>query len=324
MTLTRRKLFIFLAVIFYCQLVSAQQSVNVGQYYFDPYQINPAYAGLDRSLSITAAYRNQWNGLNRNPRYIYLGTHIPLYVLKGAAGLEASNESRGDLNFTYFSGSYNYVFVNQVGLFSAGMRIGIKNVSINGSNLITPEGIYTGGSTVHNDPVLSATQENGISPYFELGLMYVKNNIKIGLDMSQFESSVTTVGETAYQNKTHFNIFFQYKYDLTQSLSLLPSTLIKYDLRNIQTDLNLILSINGNIFGGIGMRGFDKHSLDAVNAMIGMKLNKNYRISYQYETGISELKRVNEGTHELVLNYNLNKAIASGIPPKAIYNPRDL
>ena len=65
-----------------------QQLPHISQWMFNPYFINPAYGGMDYSVSITAMNRNQWVGLEGAPRTTYLGGHMPMNILNGAVGAE--------------------------------------------------------------------------------------------------------------------------------------------------------------------------------------------------------------------------------------------
>jgi type IX secretion system PorP/SprF family membrane protein len=255
---------------------------------------------------------------------VYIGAHIPMYIWKGAIGIEAYNESFGIFKNNYFTSSYNYVLVNNLGLFSLGGRVGLHSLSIDGSIIKTPEGIYTTGGSNHNDPTLENGVTSGISPFFEAGVYFDNKFVKGGIAVSQFPSTNINASNAIYRNSTHARLFFQYNYHFDNSLIIKPSISVRSDFIFVQTDVNILAEINGNIFGAVGVRGYESRSLDAISVMAGTNLNKNYRISYQFDINISELKRVNEGTHELILNYNLNKPIATGLPPKAIYNPRDL
>jgi hypothetical protein len=58
--------------------------------------------------------------------------------------------------------------------------------------------------------------------------------------------------------------------------------------------------------------------------MAGMKVTQNVTIAYAYDLPISGLSATNLGSHEIMLNYNLNKVFGAGVPPKIIYNPRFL
>ena len=67
----------------------SQQSTNNSLYMFNEFRWNPAYAGLDHSLSVTGLYRGQWVGgaLKDVPSTQMLSAHLPLYVLNGGGGL---------------------------------------------------------------------------------------------------------------------------------------------------------------------------------------------------------------------------------------------
>ena len=80
----------------------------------------------------------------------------------------------------------------------------------------------------------------------------------------------------------------------------------------------------GNILAGLSIRGFSSKSIDGLNFIIGSKVNPKLRISYSYDYGLNSLQVFSEGSHELQINYNLNKQISWGLPPKIRYNPRSL
>ena len=61
MTTTRKSIFLtaFLTLVFVVHGLAQQYPVFT-QYYFNELVINPAYAGSQVQLSLTAMYRNQW------------------------------------------------------------------------------------------------------------------------------------------------------------------------------------------------------------------------------------------------------------------------
>jgi hypothetical protein len=89
-------------------------------------------------------------------------------------------------------------------------------------------------------------------------------------------------------------------------------------------DFSLITRYNENIFIGASLRGYHSESLDAVALIGGFKLSEKITIGYSYDLTLSSLKTASNGSHEILLNYNLGKAIGKGRPPKIIYNPRSL
>ena len=66
-----------------------QQPAQYSMYMLNKYAFNPAYAGMDNSLSLTGVYRNQWLNLDGNPVSQNFNVHMPLYIVGGGIGLAA-------------------------------------------------------------------------------------------------------------------------------------------------------------------------------------------------------------------------------------------
>ena len=287
------------------------------------YAFNPAYAGLDFSLSANLLYRNQWEGLPSNPTDIHINAHMPMYVWSGAVGGMIERQSFGVLSQTSVLGSYTYITDTPFGLVSFGGRAGLSRLSVDGSAIITPEGIYTGGFS-HNDPILSESVDQGIGLRWDVGSYFYNKKMQFGVAISNFPGSKIGLDNTSFSQKTHVNAYFQYNFKINEEIELMQSILLKTDINQIQSDVSSLFKINGNIFGGISLRGYSSRSFDAMVLIAGMKLSDHYTLSYSYDIGLSGLRRGHEGTHEILLNYNLRKLIGTGQPPKIIYNPRYL
>jgi len=93
------------------------------------------------------------------------------------------------------------------------------------------------------------------------------------------------------------------------------------DFAQTQTDVGAILYYD-NVFGGATIRGYNSNTVDALNFIGGVQLNENVRLSYSFDLGLSGIRTFHEGTHEFIINYNLNKKIRTGEYPPIIYNPR--
>jgi hypothetical protein len=81
---------------------------------------------------------------------------------------------------------------------------------------------------------------------------------------------------------------------------------------------------NENIFTGASLRGYNNQTLDAVALVAGFKLSEKITLGYSYDITLSNLNTVSNGSHEILVNYNLGKPIGKGRPPAIIYNPRSL
>lgn len=302
----------------------AQQEQQNSQFMLSKYRINPAYAGLDYSLSIDAMVRSQYTGLPGQPRTQYLSAHIPAYILNGAVGFELQRSTEGALRHLSASGSYNYVANLPFGFLSTGLRLGVIQTDIDGESLRTPNGDYETNIFQHNDPLLINSTFSGLAPIWELGAYLYMGDPQFGVSISRIPTIKQRIGGAEIGLVTHFDIFGQYRMRVSEELHFLQSILLKSDFNVVQSDVSVMAEINGNVFGGVGLRGYSSNSLDAVTIVAGMNLGRHYRLSYSYDVGLSELKRVNEGSHEILLNYNLKKLIGLGNSPKVEYNPRNL
>jgi len=287
------------------------------------YAFNPAFAGLDFSLSANLMYRNQWETLPSNPSDIHMNGHIPMYVWSGAIGGMLERRSFGVFNQTSLSGSYNYITDTPYGLISFGGRAGLSFLSVDGTAIVTPEGIYSGGFT-HNDPILLEGTDRGVGFRWDVGTFFYNKKMQAGLAISNIPSTIIGLENTSFSQTTHINGFYQYNFVINEEIELMQSILLKTDLNEIQTDISSLFKINGNIFGGMSLRGYSSRSLDAMILIVGMQISDHYTLSYSYDIGLSELRRGHEGSHEILLNYNLRKLIGTGRPPRIIYNPRYL
>jgi len=302
----------------------AQQEQQNSQYMLSKYRVNPAYAGLDYSLSIDAMVRSQYTGVPGQPRMQYLSGHIPAYFLNGAIGFELQRATEGALEHLSASGSYNYVYNLPFGFLSTGVRLGALQTGIDGTQLRTSSGDYANNFFDHNDLLLENSTFSGFTPFWEIGAYLFMGDPQFGVSISRTPNKNQRVGNAEIALVTHVDLFVEYRIRYRSEIHFIPSILIKSDFNVVQTDLSMMTEINGNVFGGIGIRGYNSNSIDAISLTAGLSMGRNYRLSYSYDIGLSELKRVNEGSHEILLNYNLKKIIGAGNNPKVEYNPRNL
>jgi type IX secretion system PorP/SprF family membrane protein len=287
------------------------------------YQENPAYGGLDRSLSVFTSYRDQNSNLNGNPKTFYVGADMPFYLWNGALGFSLYNQKIGVFNNTNIKLSYNYVASTNFGFLSFGGRLGLDMLTVNGNGIITPDGNYE-GTFNHNDPTLDINRFNGYGLSWELGTYFYNNLFEAGLVLSEVPTHGYTLGNGTYNRAFTGSLFGLYKYDFSDEIRITPSILIKADAAVVQTDLSILAKLKDNLTFGASLRGYSVSSFDALAVILGTNLGKKYNIFYSYDFGLSKLRSVHQGSHEIMLSYNLQRLIGIGLPPKIIYNPRDL
>ncbi len=172
---------ILIVEIFCCRQLRAQQDPQFSQYIFNQFVYNPAYAGMDNSLSATAHLRTQWVGITGHPLVQNISVHSPVSLLHGGAGLQILNEQEGAVRITSASLAYSYILKSRIGKFSFGVNGGIEQVNVDGSKLRAPDGNYENFSFEHNDPILPIVNVNGIAPDFATGFFFSSNKLNLGL-----------------------------------------------------------------------------------------------------------------------------------------------
>lgn len=299
----------------------SQNASQHSLYMIDIYNHNVAYGGFDRSLSANFNYRNQWSGLPGNPEQFYVNAHLPVYLLNGGAGFSFYTDRAGALRKTGFMISFNRVRSFRGGIFSFGGSLGLRQTAIDGSVIRTPEGIYQGGFS-HEDPILGINTDTGTSPSWSLAFYTATDFFDFGISVNDLFVNQVTLDQINFEQSRGIDIYSAIPF-LVSDLEIQTSLYIKTNLQQTQGELSAMAK-NGNVFGGVSLRGFNENSFDSVVFFGGIKLNEHYTLSYSYDAGISALSDSTQGSHEININYNLNKLIGIGLPPEIIYNPRNL
>lgn len=315
--------FFFLIAIFY--LAQAQQPAQYSLYMLNPMAWNPGYVGLDNSLSITGVFRKQWTNLPGSPTTQNLSAHMPLYYLSGGVGINVENDVLGAQQLTSASLAYAYQKDLGSGILSFGVSAGMVQRTLDGSKIRTPDGEYIEpGNFNHFDDLLPLSSESATAPTFHAGIYFSNDWLEAGFSARNITEPTTDYSTLSLPLNRSLNFNLGFHFDLGNTFSLHPYALVRSDLTQTQTDFSVIIRYNDNIFGGASLRGYNSNSLDAVAILAGFKLSEHFTLAYGYDITMSDLSTVSDGSHEISLNYNLNKIIGKGRLPKIIYNPRSL
>lgn len=321
-----KKIYVLLFfIIFSLSSSYAQQPAQYSLYMLNPYGVNPAAAGLKGTLEATGGFRTQWVGIDGNPVTQYLNVVLPLSIVSSGVGFSIHNESIGARNGLTAKASYNYIIKMGDGQLSFGAAGGIVQGSLNSAKLRTPEGDYNQGVIDHKDKILSSVSISGTTPTFDVGIFFRNEKFEGGLSSSNIiEPKLKLTGQSDINVVLKRNYFalFGARFDLTNNITIHPSMLIKSDAVQTQMDFSTFVRYNDNIFLGATFRGYNKNSQDAIAAFGGLKLNSKLMLAYSYDITLSAIKTVTQGTHEIVLQYNIGKEFGKSKLPPIIYNPR--
>lgn len=302
-----------------------QYGMQYSLYMHERYAFNPAFGGMESSLAAGLLYRSQWAGLAGNPESRMINVHMPFYLWQGAIGFQLLNESLGAENHTGFLLSYNYIYESGAGLISTGIRTGISQHTLDGTKLIAPDGNYQGGLIDHRDINLPNGKISGISPVVEAGVYFAGDYFEAGLSMTGFYPAGIKLGdEIDYAPRPGFHFFGEYFIEPLDEISFYPVVYVKSDLVQTQAEVSIRAEWQNLLTGGVGYRGFGKNNQDAMVLSAGVRLSSKFFLHYAYDIGLNSLQSAHDGTHELLISYNLGKRIGAGLPPRVIYNPRNL
>jgi type IX secretion system PorP/SprF family membrane protein len=290
----------------------AQQQVMFTQYMFNQLALNPAYAGIHKGISMSFLARNQWVGFDGAPKTQTFSIHSPLKYRNIALGALLIHDQIGitDQFGAQFSYAYRIKFINDSKL-SFGIQGGFNQYKVD----------YT--KNPNNDPSLGSQNINEISPNIGAGVMWHSDRFYLGFSVPQLVNH--TVGDDFEDpnsgevidsdSKTlrHYFLSGGYVFRLNEYLRLKPNILFKWvQGAPFQLDLNANLLIMDLIWVGVSYR-----SLESVDFLFQIQITDQFQLGYAYDlsTG-SELARVNNGSHEIMLNFVFNRRSDKIVTPR--------
>lgn len=188
-----------------------------------------------------------------------------------------------------------------------------------------------------NDPRIPATGNTASELDLNVGVMYKQQRLSVlkdfyaGLSVTNVNSPLYTVqmnGTFFRQFVPHYYAVFGGNYDLNGSIVLEPAILAKFipidfagESYRPQIDLNVTALYAGSLRGGVAFRQWG--TFDAVSLLIGYVKNP-LEIGYSYDITTSNVQRVSNGTHEIMVKYCIPLKTYEPKPPIIRLTPRFL
>jgi len=281
----------------------AQQQAMFTQYMFNTLAINPAYAGSHETFSANVLLREQWRGLDGAPSTQTFSMHAPVRDQKMGLGFLFLNDKIGVTNQTgaFFSYAYKIAFTDRAKL-SFGLQGGFTNFNAKFSQVSTTDPTF-GQDVIEWQPNAGA------------GIFYSTDRFYFGASVPQLIETEFDKSNPDSDSKLARHYFFSsgYVFDLNQDLKLKPNVLVKYVKgAPLQVDLNANLLIKEIVWVGLSWRSFD--SMDAI---FQLQISPRLQFGYAYDFATqSQIRRINSGSHELMLNYRIPSARDRVVTPR--------
>lgn len=319
-------LFVFLLTF---QLANAQQKPQYTQYVFNNILLNPAVTGIENYIDLKAGYRSQWTGLQGAPVTSYLTFSAPFgsdFVQGDAASMSPGNQENpysrlytqnyeaaephhglgfmlvsdqaGPINTTNIDATYAY----HMGLssnfnLSVGVAAGFNHISLNTAQI-----------TLENplDPAIANGNNSQWKPDLSIGVWGYSSNYYVGVSVQQLLPQnlyfSTTNNSTQTKTVPQYFITGGFKVFLTDDVTLLPSTLVKFiKPLPLAFDVNMKLAFQDRFWIGGSYRNQDSFA-----GLLGLNISSLINISYSYDYTTSALRTVSNGTHEIIIGLMLN------------------
>ncbi|WP_456459906.1 PorP/SprF family type IX secretion system membrane protein [Reichenbachiella sp.] len=300
----KKTILIFCLWLFSCAIYG-QQQVMFTQYMFNGLAINPAYAGIHEGLSGSILWREQWAGFEGAPSTQTLSLHSPIGQSSASYGALIIRDKIGVTEQIGAQGAAAYrIFINEEARLSFGLQASMTNFRANYID-----------STTGSDPTLANSNVNEIKPNFGLGLLYHSDKYYLGFSIPQMlnQSFDQTSESSEAQLVRHYFITGGIVIDLNPDFKLKPNLLLKYVAgAPIQVDLNLNLLIKEIVWVGLSYRSFE-----SIDFLMQLQLTPKLQLGYAYDLSTSsELRSVNSGSHEIMLNYVFQLTKTRAVSPR--------
>lgn len=273
--------------------VKAQLNPLNSQYFFNPYQVNPAYAGHTNGLNVNLNYRKQWSNIPGAPSTQNITADYQLN--KVGLGINFFNEKAGSLQRTKAVATYAYHLPlnNESQRLNFGVSVGIMNERIDYSNV--------NGDL--SDLTLSEFNDRGAQFDGDFGMAYTSNKLNV-------EAAIPNIRGLIKQNddnqvdRSRFYAAASYKINTglgANALEIEP----KVAFRNIQGYKSIFdAGANLNFAGKLFLMGM-YHSTNSASFGAGINYKSSFSVMGFYTTETSALQGMANGTFEISLKATL-------------------
>lgn len=301
----------FFLVLGSIQVDFGQQDAMYSQYMFNPFAINPAYAGSRSSLSGVLLGRRQWAGINGAPTTGTFAIHSPFKGKNFALGFNAVVDKIGPTTNTGALATYAYHLKLGPGKLSLGLRGGVYSNRLDKSVLV-----FDDGSDANN----TGGFYQKVVPTFDFGGYYYTEKFYAGLSSNHILTSGTTNIDSIANNSStvfttfdrHFMLATGYAHDFSPDVVLKPSLLVKYvHGAPVNVDVNVSVLLKKVFWIGLSVRS----SKDLV-AVLEYNFANFMRIGYSYDFAFGAVRTYTTGSHEIFLGFDLNTTTKQSVSPR--------
>lgn len=277
--------------------ISAQYDPYFSHYFDMQPSFNPAAAGKDAKLNVTASYAMTMVGFENAPKTMFLSVDLPFIALKSrhGVGFQLMSDDIGLFTHQRISAQYSLKKKLGGGLFAVGLQAGMITEKFKGSEIDLAE---------DNDPVFSKSDVNGNSFDLGLGLYYSRKNWWAGLSAEHLTFPTVSLGETN-EIKVDASYYAMGGYDFqlrNPLMKVCTSAIVRSDGVAYRADVTGRLCYNyegRQFYAGASYSPTNSATILVGGQFQGVMIGYSFEI---YTNGIS----IRNGSHELFLGYQMD------------------
>ncbi|MPM24284.1 hypothetical protein SDC9_70765 [bioreactor metagenome] len=297
------KKILILSVILFVSVASiAQQESMYSQYTFNSFVLNPAVAGSNDYMPFRFGIRRQWTGIKDGPMTQLLSMHTSIgQTDRMGTGGVIIHDQYGPLSKSGIRGAFSYTINPDAETkFAFGISLSCYQLTVDETNLniIDP-----------SDAVINGEKESVIIPDADFGFYVHNERLFAGFSATQLIQYPLNLNNDLREQVPHYYLLGGYRFTISESTEMEPSLLVKKNgPMPVQVDITARAIFNKNYWCGLSFR-----TQDAAVLMIGMNYEQ-FTIGYAFDYTVSALSNINNGTHEIVLGYNLRHKARTSTP----------
>lgn len=279
----------------------AQQESIYNHYMFNTQMFNPGYVGSSQSYSFNLLQRNQWVGFDGAPVLQSISFSTPIQTKRLAYGFTALNDKIGPLRNNSFAGdlAYHLLLNDNNRVLSLGLKMSFNSFNLDTDGLNLDQ---IGDPLFNNESV-------GLKPNIGTGIYYYTEKFYTGLSIPYF------IENRKLGQKRHVYLTSGFLVKINRDFKLRPSGLLKMTTgAPVNLDLSSLIIYRDQFWLGANIRStyrniFPRQSTGGgFGGIFGVNVSNSFMVSYAFSYSLGIKTGVyNNGTHEIILRYNLRQ-----------------
>ena len=177
-----------------------------------------------------------------------------------------------------------------------GLSLGVMQYKVDGTQITLKD---------PSDLALQNTVYTSYVPDANLGIYLYHEDFYVGFSTAQLINTklkLYEAGTGLNKLRTHFFLTGGYRYAINQDFTLEPSAMLKGTApRAIQFDIHTRVIWQEMVWLGLSYR-----TGDAISVLVGYSYDEKLYFGYSYDITLSDLRKHNTGTHEIMLGYRFS------------------